>query len=778
MKLTKRKRRPRRAADPQKLVRELLSRMPDITNVPPEIQGMIAEAVDAAENGDTRPLEMMLAMMNEIETNAFADQQRCSPLCSPEAAEVLDALDSENELASGTSNAEAAAQQALMLDPFAIDALVLLGEFAKLAQTRVEYFRRASEAASHKDSAIVAQVMPAFRFRMGSQLVDDGRLVDAAEVMMPGLDEDPKDRQGLRFALIDLALRLGWEDELDSILERYSDDRNGPVSFARALVMFRRGASRQAKALLAVADEAHPEVAPILGGLQGAEDPNSDAAIIAGYLLPGVRATPGASRWIRDTLDLRHANDQEDFGCEDEFDDGELLEFGRSDPLGMAIDLPASDKTWQLAIHRITDSDVANYLAVILDGEDLVSIESFAIRPKTGELRRFVLSSVTAPADGRPRKPAVLNVPNKAAVTALTKYCGTLGFSCHQQKAPKEFQLAIESMLPALIRMIESTSGDAVATDDDAALIDLNDLPLSDDAWLFGVFKPPIWIHDRATPRRAWLQLVTDANSGCVMGSEITEQQPSPADIARTLQKTMAAPLVGRPRRAAKLLADPLTDLAGIDEFINTVPIESGQPDLKVYFDKVITDMLLSQGPVDQALHQQDGVSHELLAELYESAATFCRAEPWMMVGIDHLFEVSCPGWQVQRWTGCVIGQLGQELGLALYDEPEAIQRAIAEDDLSNMNAVVIHFGEAFETIPVDLWYIERNDLRVTGPEGYPFVSRVRSGRDLVCPSLADLTVLGSVLKHLLRFLDHPRDAPMQVDPQADSQGIRFKWIT
>lgn len=776
-KVTKNKRRPRREPDPQHSVHELLSRMPDTTDMPSPIQAMVAEAVDAAEHGDIRPLEMMLAAMNEIEANACDDQQRWSPLCGPEAADVLEAFDRENELASGTADAEAAAEQALKLDPYAVDALVLLGECAKSAQQRVEFFRRASEAASHKDSAIVARVMPTFRFRMGSRLVDDGQLVDAAEVMMPGLDEDPNDRQGLRFALIDLALRLSWEDELNAILDRYSNDKIGPIPFARALVMFRRGASRQANALLAVADEAHPEVAPILGGLQGGQDSNSDAWMIAGYLLPGVRATPGASRWIRDTLDLRHASDQQDFGWDDEFGDAELVEFGRSDPLGMAIDLPASDKSWQLTIHRIKDSDVANYLAVMLDGQDLVSIEPFATRPKTEELRRFVLSSVTAPADGRPRKPAVLNVPNKADVTALTKYCGTLGFSCHQQKTSKEIQFAIESMLPAMIQMIESTSGDAVETDDDAAEIDLNGLPVSDDVWLFGVFEPPIWIHDRATPRRPWLQLVADANSGCVMGSEITEQQPSSADIARTLQKTMAAPLVGRPRRVARLFADPLTDSAGIGEVINAVPIDSGQPDLKIYFDEVVTDMLLGQGPVNQALHQQDGVSREMLADLYEVAANFCRAEPWMMVGIDQLFEVHCPDWQVQRWAGCVIGQLGQELGLALYDEPEAIKRAIAKDDMSNMNAVVIHFGEAFEAIPVDLWYLERNDLRVAGPEGYPFVSRVRSGRTLVCPSAADLTVLGSVLKHLLRFLDHPQDRPMQVDPQANSQGMTFEWL-
>jgi hypothetical protein len=331
-------------------------------------------------------------------------------------------------------------------------------------------------------------------------------------------------------------------------------------------------------------------------------------------------------------------------------------------------------------------------------------------------------------------------------------------------------------MLPTLMQMIES--GDADQADEDFAEIDVRELPASDDVWLFGVFKPPIWIHERATPNCAWLQLVADSSSGCVMGSEITEEQPSAADIARTLQKTMAAPLVGPPRRAAKLLADPLTDLAGISEIINAVTIESGPPDLGTYFDEVVTDMLLGQGPVDQALHQQDGVSRELLADLYDSAANFYRAEPWMMVGIDQLFEVHCPAWQVPRWAGCVIGQLGQELGLALYDDPEAIKRSIAEDDMSNMNAVMIHFGEAFETIPVDLWYMERNNLRVAGPEGYPFVSRVRSGQDLVCPSATDLTVLGSVLRHLLRFLDHPPDEPMHVDAKTDSQGMTFEWIT
>ncbi len=48
------------------------------------------------------------------------DQQRWSPLCGPEAAEVLDAFDREHELASGTAVAEAAAEQTLKSDPYAV----------------------------------------------------------------------------------------------------------------------------------------------------------------------------------------------------------------------------------------------------------------------------------------------------------------------------------------------------------------------------------------------------------------------------------------------------------------------------------------------------------------------------------------------------------------------------------------------------------------------------------------------------------------------------------
>ena len=90
------------------------------------------------------------------------------------------------------------------------------------------------------------------------------------------------------------------------------------------------------------------------------------------------------------------------------------------------------------------------------------------------------------------------------------------------------------------------------------------------------------------------------------------------------------------------------------------------------------------------------------------------------------------------------------------------------------MNAVVVHYGEEFETIPVDCWFRERNDWALAGPEAHPFIARVVNQHEIRCATAEDVRTLLRVLPEVPRFLDHSKDEPMRVGDGDDM--ITFQW--
>lgn len=68
-----------------------------------------------------------------------------------------------------------------------------------------------------------------------------------------------------------------------------------------------------------------------------------------------------------------------------------------------------------------------------------------------------------------------------------------------------------------------------------------------------------------------------------------------------------------------------------------------------------------------------------LVADLFTAAAAFFRARPWRHIANEDLLEATCPTGNC--WTACVLGNGGIESGLALYADPEDVERQFMETD-------------------------------------------------------------------------------------------------
>ncbi|GAA5508013.1 hypothetical protein [Novipirellula caenicola] len=741
------------------------------SGVPPELVEMVMIAQQAALDGDTSLMEETMELLDAIAGEPFdeaSSPEDAFPLSSFEAAEALYAAECEDGTESGF---EAAAKQALKIDPKSVEAHVMLGDFADTEEDRVQWYRRACEAAKSKPSHLVRAAMPIMRARMGGRLLDDSRLSDAADVLFPGLDEDPSDPIGLRFLLLDLCFRLRWYEELGTLLDRFSKDNLAPMLFARPIYLFQsEGDSSKARELLKAAHQAKPNVARFLAGLElppalGTEypvvaDEEDEAAMTAGYLLPGIRTVEGTTRWIRETLDLKFSHP----GSSSSETDGDQ---GGVGDLDQALELPQGQMTWQYHLHRCQDGA---YLGVLLEDLSPISTVRFANRPKAKELRDFLLDSVCDPMVGPPRKPAVLQVPTKADLKALAKTVGTYGVACEHQALEADAKAMLAESLDALARRLERLASDR---SDEADEIDVADLPQSDQQWWVGVFQPPMWILDRATPYRAYMQLVLDASSGCIVGTEGTADMPSPEQQWQVLVETMAEPMVGQPRRPESIVLDPRMSAEPLTRYSGSFNVFTGDQQVADSFDKLIAGLLLNSGQGETPLAETEGVTEKLMERYYDAAARFYKAAPWKMVGGDNLIRLEYRESGESSWGITVMGQLGQVLGLSLIENVKHARKFIQQKcPMEELVAISVQFGEAFDMVPIDFWHLEQNHWSVADAEAYPLVFKIDHGKHSSDLSNEDLRMVESVMSVLPRFLDQPRDQTMDAK---DSLGREFR---
>jgi hypothetical protein len=754
-----------------------------LEEMPLPFRELFAATVSSAREGNLEMLlnfpELIEQMFEEEEGGALTTKERF-PLSNSAAATLLSEGNFDREdgaLAESFDEAmQQTAEKALALDPSSIETLVWLGRHASELDQKLDYFRKACDAAERKDPQDVAFAMPEIRLQMAFDLHENAMWADAATILLPLKKESPLDEVGGRHLLTELLLRLGWDDELEEVYRVFEDKQFGPLPFAYAFLAFKQeGASPHSNALLNAANQIQPGVVRALLAATKPEssDDLTDSQFVAQCLLPGIRNIPGAMAWIREAVESL-ADEPTAGGLTDAGEivrDDETGEVDR-DPLGFVIKLKPTHEQWMLVVSKVGEA----FTAIVLTTDmGLVQLESFASQPKAADLRALLLRAITNPIMGERRKPETLTVATKAILTALRRDCGTFDIKLEQQKLPAEMNRVIKPLMEGYLRQTQQAEGN-----DLESVEGVESLPICEETWLFAVFQPPMWINDRPTPWRPWMYLVQRASDGVILKTDSLDKMPTVESAVNVLRQAMSTPLIDSPRRPNQISCDPELPIPAQElevalGFKDTV-VDVGERELQKFFDEVIDNMLAFNSPVEGSLIHQEEVDEHFLAAFYDEASRFYKTAPWKMVAGDRLFEIRCDAWRNPVWGGCVIGQLGQELGLALYDSPDLARDFMNSQDASLMNALMIHFGEAFDTIPQDLWHLERNAWKVADSEAYPFISRVQNGDKLVCPSAGDMTALYETMRHATRFLDHPPSDPLAAKT-ADGDTVIFRWL-
>lgn len=297
--------------------------------------------------------------------------------------------------------------------------------------------------------------------------------------------------------------------------------------------------------------------------------------------------------------------------------------------------------------------------------------------------------------------------------------------------------------------------------------------------WIGGTSSTPTWIDHEGGPYRPeglyWMSA-----EGAVLGLTMARPGELLAMAGESLQRTIEAPMFGRPHRPTRLRVAS-AELAAV--------LRAEHPGLEVVcaptpeLDAMLALMheQLSEIGEDAVSYLAPGVTPEAMGAFFEAAAALYRAAPWAVVpGDDGLFSVTVEALGVRDAVLSVIGQLGQSLGLILFanlDDFEAWVRAAGAMERGKRpelpRHLVLHYERGAELPPELRWEISEHRWEVAGPSAHPALLLLE--QDAVArPAIGTELVLAEAIARALTGLMAEREALQAA--WAGGEPVRRTW--
>lgn len=238
---------------------------------------------------------------------------------NPEKAQKL--VDKARETRN-TKKKVALAEEALMFDPFCVEAYVILGDEIETWEEAYTFYQKGVNAGEenlgqeyfNENKGLfwgLLETRPYMRAKMGLALAmwNTGQKAEGIKYLWEMLELNPNDNQGARHLLSHYLLAQGEEKQLQKLLEKYKDDISIEFLYNKALFLFKKqGDSEEARNQLKLAMEYNKHIVEFL--IEQKRLPNNipqyytlgsrDEAIV--YLTEGLEnwsRTPGAISWLR-----------------------------------------------------------------------------------------------------------------------------------------------------------------------------------------------------------------------------------------------------------------------------------------------------------------------------------------------------------------------------------------------------------------------------------------------------------------------------------------------
>jgi tetratricopeptide (TPR) repeat protein len=290
----------------------------------------------------------------------------------------------------------------------------------------------------------------------------------------------------------------------------------------------------------------------------------------------------------------------------------------------------------------------------------------------------------------------------------------------------------------------------------------------TNEVWQGGLVRMPMWIDHPTDPNgppyrpigAVWVSLRT----GLMHVAMPTEGSPASPEFALgaliEFGMKWAKELAGRPSRVEvrdPALRDALaTSLDGLSTTVAVVDDLPAVRDVLAHFESSTS----GSEPIPGLLDVPD-VTLKRLRAFADAASSFYQGRPWQHLANEDLIVVEADSAPKGMRHVSVLGQGGQQFGLAFFDSRRDFDRLVNRTGRSGppKRAYGVTFG-TIDELPFadgDAW--EDHALPVAGPYAYPLAADLHSDGRIARPGARELTYCEALLRALATTTEDELDA-------------------
>jgi len=625
---------------------------------------------------------------------------------------------------------------ALAKNPRHIDALVELAQLYEEDNTAFNFLRRAIEFGEEdlqdelrNDAGDFWDLYYTRPFMRAKQALAElyfqtGDLNNAAYEIEEMLRLNPHDNQGMRWTLMEVYCRMDRLDDAERLLQKYPDEAMPFLPFTALLIRFRKeGDSPELRTSLREQASWNPHIVPrLLEPSLISHDPIAlfspgspkEANLYCQQFLSVWKATPGAITWLR--LAARDLPAPEVGSGKDVKKEIQKLR-------AEVKKLDSCTETWFCDAQLLSQQEDDGWLLTVVEEstESVIYLEAGEDPLGADTVLYGLLQSMLAPHDEKPRRPAAIDLADAGLHRSLKKRFERL-----------EIALNVTDERPAVLDLIERAAPALAPAPEQPVEIDINDLRdtrVSSTTWEVDWRQIDQWLPDEETgePIQPWMILVADKED-LILSQQLSLTPPNSNTILSVIGQAILSPQVGTPSRPTTIFVPsaehhldvkPLADNIGIECVIGQCQlIDRMFESFSQHMDQAVG------GP--PALVSLPNVTPEMIGDFYEAAADFYKSRVWTSTHPETVVEIRCSELIHGRWYAVIMGQMGQEIGVIFFDDPEALESVFASDpsDLGagakQLHGISFSLNEQSLVHPRDVAAAEQFGWPVAGPEAWP----------------------------------------------------------
>jgi tetratricopeptide (TPR) repeat protein len=317
----------------------------------------------------------------------------------------------------------------------------------------------------------------------------------------------------------------------------------------------------------------------------------------------------------------------------------------------------------------------------------------------------------------------------------------------------------------------------------------LDELPQSIDTWYCAVRQLRTWVLEEDNePTRPNLLVILNLNSGLILHTELLDHVPDPEEVLATLTTTMLQPnqeLDLLPHRPLRIDFEVRDLQKSMNATLADIGVRAKYGPQTEALNALLEDLEAHLGegqPEIPGLLSQPKVSRRLLASLFQAAADFYRAAPWIQLSNSDPLAIQVPP-QKEPWFVTVMGQGGMEYGLALYLTLEDLERTYLSfghplDSFPHLGAHSFLFNLITEIPFDDLDAIERFGWEIADPQAYPCPIIFVPPDEVRRPDRQELLWYEAALRAIPEFVRHHIQANQSGELLPASAAIEVSTFT